>query len=106
MSALYQVRFAQAYGQDTYGACNYNDSTSCSSTGSTGAGTGAPTTGTLTNTGLMIALVVTVACFIAFAALMVRFWRRPKKALATEMVLDDEPLPIRDESQSSDRHQL
>jgi hypothetical protein len=33
----------------------------------------------LTNTGTAVLLFVSVACFIIFVALIVRFWRRPKR---------------------------
>ncbi|HEY8999501.1 MAG TPA: hypothetical protein VIM53_04270 [Candidatus Saccharimonadales bacterium] len=66
--------FAQAYGEGTYSACNYNDSTSCTTSSSSSG------SGTLANTGTMVLLVVSVACLIIFVALIVRFWRRPKRA--------------------------
>lgn len=65
--------FAQSYGQGNYSSCSYNDSTSCSTSG------GSSSSGTLTNTGTMVLLVVSVACLIIFVALIVRFWRRPKR---------------------------
>lgn len=67
--------FAQAYGAGTYSSCNYNNSTSCT----TNSSRSSSSSGTLTNTGTMVLLVVSIACLIIFAALIVRFWRRPKK---------------------------
>lgn len=64
---------AQAYGSGNYGDCGYNTSTTCS-----GATTGGSTP--LVNTGLAIAAIVTLACFILFIAVLVRWWRRPRKA--------------------------
>lgn len=66
--------FAQAYGEGNYSSCSYNDSTSCTTSSSSGS------SGTLANTGTMVLLVVSVACLIIFTALIVRFWRRPKRA--------------------------
>lgn len=79
---------AQAYGSGDYGNCSYNTSTSCtssSSSGGTAGGTGGTSGGgsALTNTGLMIAVFVTIACVILFAAVVVRWWRRPRPATAT-----------------------
>lgn len=87
MNRYYTINFAQAYGESTYGACTYNDTTSCATSGggsSSGSGNGTGTStgassgsgGTLTNTGIMVIGFVAVACLIIFAALVVRIWRR------------------------------
>lgn len=96
MNKYYYVsHFAAAYGEGTYGACNYNEggtTTSCTTSGggsSSGAGGGA-TSGSgsssgLTNTGVMIAGIITLACVIVFAALVVRMVRRgSRRKLATQ----------------------
>lgn len=90
MASYYSVQFAQAYGQGSYNTCVYNDATSCraSAGGSTGNANSAAGGG-LSNTGLMILLVVSAACLIAFVALLARFWRKPNKQLATEEVAED-----------------
>jgi hypothetical protein len=65
--------FAQVYGACSYGAARYEQNT-CqvqASAGSSGSGS------ILTNTGFDILLIVTLACTIAFVAVIVRFWRRP-----------------------------
>jgi hypothetical protein len=77
MGTNYYIRFAQAYGQGSYNECIYNDTTACSTTGA--GSTGSSPSGTLSNTGLMIALVVTIACLTIFVALVVRFWRRSRQ---------------------------
>lgn len=70
--------FAQAYGENNYGACNYQQNTTgCTTAGSSGA-TPAGSGATLTNTGLMVAVIVTAACLLALAAIVVRVWRRQK----------------------------
>jgi sugar phosphate permease len=63
--------FAQTYGQGTYGSLSYQTGT-VSSSSSTGS--------ILTNTGFDILLALTVACVIIFTAIIVNFYRRPKKS--------------------------
>ena len=79
MSNYYSVQFAQTYGSGAYGACAYETSTSCSTSagGSNTGGSG------LVNTGFMVVVIVTLACMVIFAALLVRFWRRRKMATET-----------------------
>jgi hypothetical protein len=60
--------FAAVYGCGTYGGSNY-DAGSCSATGSGGL---------LANTGFVIAAVITAACILIFATLLVRIWRKKK----------------------------
>lgn len=69
---------AQAYGSSNYGSCNYNDGSTCTSTGTTTTTTSSG--GTLVNTGTMVIAFVALAAFIIFIALIVRIWRRPKKS--------------------------
>jgi len=81
---------ASTYGSSTYNTNNYNGT---STTGtSTGSGSGSSAGGgVLSNTGLDIAVAVTLACVIIFAALVVRFWKRPaKQQVAAETVVVDE----------------
>lgn len=69
---------AEAYGQGLYNANTYsNQSTTAEAPASTAAGTGGA--GLLTNTGFDVLLAVTLACAIIFTALVIRFWRRPKR---------------------------
>jgi len=104
MGTYYYTRFAQTtYGQGTYNSCTYGDTTSCTSTGGN-AGSGSGASGaSLTNTGLMIALVVAVASLIVFVALIVRFWRRPKRELAVEPVQNNDE--VDEESQPPEQQQ-
>lgn len=76
--------FAQAYSAGNYNTLNYQDtSSSGGTTGGTGTtGTTGGTTGTggvLTNTGFDIALISSIACLLIFAALVIRFWKRPAR---------------------------
>jgi hypothetical protein len=79
---------ASTYGSGTYNTDVYNGSTSTGTSTGTGSSSGG---GVLTNTGFDIALAVTVACVIVFAALVVRFWKRPRKnQVAAEEVTTEE----------------
>jgi hypothetical protein len=76
--------FAQVYGACSYGGSGYQNNicqTSASGGGSTSSSSAGG--GLLTNTGFDILLVTTLACTIIFAALIVRFWKRPKKQSKT-----------------------
>ena len=88
---LYYVNFAQAYGQGTYSSCSYNDSTSCTTSGSGTSGSGT-SNGGLADTGLAIAVIVTLACLIVFVAMMVRIWRRPSRKPVAEVVPEDDEI--------------
>mgnify|MGYP001556990770 len=67
--------FASTYGSGTYNTGTYNGATS-TSTGSSSSGSAG---GILTNTGFDIVAAITLAFAIVFAALVVRFWKRPAK---------------------------
>lgn len=70
---------AQAYGSGNYGANTYTgESTSTGSGGTSGAG-GSSTNGDLANTGIYVLAIVSLACFLIFLALLVRFVRRKRK---------------------------
>lgn len=95
MGTYYYIRFAQAYGQGNYGSCVYNDATSCQTSGGGGStgtsnGSSSGSQGGLSNTGLLLIVVISVACLIAFVAMVIRFWRRPRKELATETAPADD----------------
>jgi hypothetical protein len=64
--------FASTYGSGDYNTSVYNGTTSTS----TGTGTNG---GVLTNTGIAIAGIVTIACVIIFIAMAVKIWKRPAK---------------------------
>lgn len=61
----YPLTIASTYGTGAYDSANY-DGTNVSSSGS----------GTLSNTGLDIAVIVTIACIITLVALVVRIVKR------------------------------
>jgi hypothetical protein len=91
-SKYYTINFAQAYGQDNYSDCQYNDTTACptSGGGNTGGGNagagGAAPGGQLTDTGFAIVAIVTLAAVLVLVAIVVRVWRRPAKKLAPEHI--------------------
>lgn len=58
---------AAVYGQGQYSGGTYNNGVLVTSSGG------------LADTGVAIAGVATIACFIVFAALVVRFWRRRQR---------------------------
>ncbi len=97
-STLLYTRFGAVYGAGQYDSGVYNSSSSTVTPAptptptptpiSSNSGTTATTTqdsssssqtgGLLANTGFDILLAVSFACLIIFAALLIRFWRRPK----------------------------
>ncbi len=81
-----EQRVAAAYGAGAYGSCDYNSSsTSCaSSTANNSGGTA------LTNTGIAVVSIITIACLIALTAIVVRVWRRSAKKTVPELVTIDE----------------
>jgi hypothetical protein len=86
MTTFYRINtFASTYGSSTYDNGNYNG-TNLTSTGTriTTDGTGS----TLTNTGVLVGLIVGVAAATLLIAMIVRIWRRPKQA--TVPVTDDD----------------
>lgn len=89
---LYYVNFAQAYGEGSYSACTYNDTTSCTTSGGGSTGGGGTGTGTggggLADTGFAIVAIVTLACLIIFVSLLIRIWKRPGRTQAVERVED------------------
>jgi hypothetical protein len=71
--------FALTYGAGNYGACTYSDS-NCATTATTNTSAGSSSGGgVLTDTGFDVILAVSFACLIIFVALVVRFWKKPKK---------------------------
>jgi len=56
---------SDVYGSDIYGGDTANDCNTSSAE--------------LINTGTLVALIVTVATLLIFAALLARFWKRPTK---------------------------
>ena len=73
----YTVYFAQAYGSGTYGDGTYSCTTQQQASGTCEAvSTGNATGGGLADTGIAVIAIVTLACLLVFATLVVRFWRR------------------------------
>ena len=89
MATFYNLNLvASTYGSGTYNGSTYNGT---ATTGSTSGGTaGRSGGGSLSNTGVAIAGIVTLAALILLVAMAVRIWRRPAKKLATETVESDE----------------
>lgn len=75
---------ASTYGSGTYNTNNYNGTDAVSGTTSTGAGNNS---GVLSNTGVMVGLIVGVAAATLLISMIVRIWRRP----ATKPVTITEP---------------
>ena len=73
--------FAQAYGEGAYGESTYQNGTTSSSSSTVTSTSGS--SGLLTDTGLTILVIATIACALIFVALLVRFWRRPSKTSGT-----------------------
>ncbi|HUC89715.1 MAG TPA: hypothetical protein VMR45_02850 [Patescibacteria group bacterium] len=73
---VYLKLLAQAYGEGNYSDCIYNNTKSCTSSGGSQS--------ILANTGLMIAIIVTLACLLIFMALIVRYYRRRSKVTSAE----------------------
>lgn len=71
--------FAQTYGEGAYGSSTYQDGATGTATGTTTTGGSTTSGGALTDTGFDVLVIATIACAVIFAALIVRFWRRPTK---------------------------
>jgi hypothetical protein len=69
--------FSSVYGSGTYDGSTYNGATTSDSTGSSSGS--ASSGGSLTNTGFDITLIVTIACVMLLAAVIIRFWKRSAK---------------------------
>lgn len=77
---------ASTYGSSSYSSSSYNGQ---ATTGS-GTGTGASGHGNLSNTGVAIVSIITLAAVILLTAMVVRIWRRPAKVTEpVEAVRDD-----------------
>jgi hypothetical protein len=68
-TALLVSLFASVYGSGTYNSDTYN--------GTSAAGNGSG--GGLTNTGIMIGLVIGISALILLIAMFVRIWKRPSR---------------------------
>jgi hypothetical protein len=72
--------FASTYGSGAYNTSNYNGTDAVSGTTTT-----TTTSGSLSNTGVAIGLIVGLAAAILLAAMVVRIWKRPsRKAIPVE----------------------
>lgn len=85
----YSLIIASTYGSSSYGTNQYQSGASTGSTvtsggtGTTGSSANGGTTtagghGVLTDTGFDILAAGALACLIIFAALVIRFWKRPR----------------------------
>jgi hypothetical protein len=88
MGNYYFERFAQAYGVGSYGSCTYSTASNCSASTATNGNSSS----VLTNTGFMVAAIVTLACLIIFVSLLARWWRRPRQG-ADKPVAPDNKQP-------------
>jgi hypothetical protein len=99
MRYYYNPLVADVYGSGPYGCDSYNtnNTSNCTTSGggSTGGGAGTGSGGALTNTGIAVLAVVSVACAVICIALLVRFWRRGHKTEAAA-----EPVPVEDDDQA------
>ncbi|HSW99333.1 MAG TPA: hypothetical protein VLF71_05885 [Candidatus Saccharimonadales bacterium] len=80
--------FGDSYGCSAYGSGAYNSSAVCGASTSSGSGAAS---GTLTNTGIAVSLIVGVASLLLLVAILVRFWRRPARVVAAEPAAAEEP---------------
>jgi hypothetical protein len=72
------LTLASTYGSGNYSDSSYNGAAASASTGG----------GSLSDTGIAIASIVTAAAVILLAAIVIRIWRRPKK-VAEPVEIDD-----------------
>jgi hypothetical protein len=91
----YSLYFGQAYGEGAYGENSYactdeqqQNGTCTTAAGGSAGGNSAGGSSGLTDTGIAVAAIVTLACFVIFVSLIVRIWRR-KPALQEVQVADD-----------------
>jgi len=81
-SSIYQGSLAGSgsrSGSNTGGMSGSNTGGgNTTSKGSKGATTQSSSGASLSNTGFDLALIITFACIIALAALVIRFWKKPK----------------------------
>jgi len=77
----------QVYGGCEYGSSSYQNSTcqtGAASGSAAGGGSNSAAGGILTNTGFDLLLAGTLAVTIIFVALLVRFWKRPKRESSSD----------------------
>jgi hypothetical protein len=85
MKIIGQYYLADVYGAGTFGDCDYNTSQNCSTT--SGGGTSTTTSGSgLANTGIAVLSIISLACLIIVAAIIVRVVRRRSKDQPSETV--------------------
>lgn len=94
-SPALSTRFASTYGSGAYDTSTYNGDTTTSTGATTGTGAAGGNGSLLTNTGFDILLAASFACLIIFAALLIRFWRRPRQlaAVSVEVASQDSSRP-------------
>lgn len=97
--------FAQAYGEGAYGAGTYSCTAQqqqdgqCTAASTSGNGGN----GDLSNTGVAVVGIITLACLLIFAALVIRLWRRPKLAAQkAETSSEEQAAPQQDKPEAQD----
>jgi hypothetical protein len=97
MEHYYTIKFAAAYGEGAYGACEYSSSANsdCTTGAGTTTGTGGGSSSGLADTGTLVVLFASIACLIIFAAFVIRIWKR-KPALQTAHISDAKTISNRD----------
>jgi predicted metalloprotease len=76
-------QLASTYGSSSYNNSTYNgQSTGATTGGGTSSGGSAAGGGALVNTGVAIAVIVTLAAIVLLVAIIVRVWKRPSKNVA------------------------
>lgn len=83
---------ASTYGSGGYDTSVYNGAPTTVSSGGTTTPTGSSSGGgsPLANTGFDVLLVMTLACVVVFAALVVRFLRRKPTVVAETVEIDED----------------
>ncbi len=85
--------FGQAYGEGAYGNSTYSCTTQQQQDGTcttAAATTSGGSSSGLTNTGIAVAAIVTLACLIIFVSLVVRIWRRKPALQQVEVITNEE----------------
>jgi len=83
MQTYHYSIMGQVYGGGAYDTSSYGTAAANASTSAGGSG--------LTNTGVAIAGIVTIAAVILLAAIVVRIWKRPRRAALEPAQINDSP---------------
>lgn len=82
--------FGQAYGQGTYGNCEYGgDSANCVTVAGGSNNSQDVRNGGLSDPGVNVIFIISLACLIVFVVLLIRFWRhKPSPVQEIEEIED------------------